>query len=640
MGASVDVLNPRARTPRSRLPRTPGAEVPVAAKVRATRPGGLSVVSLSSAIGLLTVAIADTGSRFEAPWSEALFWIGILTLFVPIALRLALPRVARSERLGLVVLLGLGAYLVKALHSPLRFAFGDEYAHLRTAADILASGRLFLENPLSLASPVYPGLELVTTAVANVSGLSIYGAGLLVVGMARLILMLALFLLVERVSGSARVAGIAALVYASDPNFTFWSAQFAYESLALPLAVACLYLAVRRSRRPGSTLAFDALLLATCAAIVMTHHLTSAALILVFVAWAVVAWVLRRRGGRPEPAPLAALAVLTVWGGIWLLVFARPTFQYLGPVIARSVGEALGFLGGSRGIKPLFSGDPALVSPIWERVIAFGGVGVVAVALGAALAWIARSVGEARRFRASAVAAVFALGALAYYPAQALRAIPGGTEISNRSGEFLFLPVGAVIGIAIVVGWLRRRTTEPRLGVFAALATVVFMSGVIVGMPRWARMPGPYLVSGDTRAIQDESLTASAWLRATFGTGNAVIADQTNELLMGSLGGQDMRHGLSWIYFSPSLGRDELRALRREGVRFIVVDRRMTTMLPVVGYYYEPGEPDAGHHTTPMQPEDLARFDETSALTKVFDSGDIAIYELDAGSRVAGGSAG
>ena len=62
-------------------------------------------------------------------------------------------------------------------------------------------------------------------------------SALIVIGVARLIMMLALFLLFERLSGSSRVAGLAALVYCASPNFLFWSSQYSYQSLALPLAV-------------------------------------------------------------------------------------------------------------------------------------------------------------------------------------------------------------------------------------------------------------------------------------------------------------------------------------------------------------------------------------------------------------------
>src|SRR5260370_7895193 len=83
---------------------------------------------------------------------------------------------------------------------------------------------------------------------------------MIVLGVAGLVLVLALYLFYEYLSNSARVAGIATLLYAANPNF-FGNTGFAYESLATPLAAFVLFAIVRRShvprgRRTGLTLAF------------------------------------------------------------------------------------------------------------------------------------------------------------------------------------------------------------------------------------------------------------------------------------------------------------------------------------------------------------------------------------------------
>ena len=133
-----------------------------------------------------------------------------------------------------------------------------------------------------------------------------------------------------------------------------------------------------------------------------------------------------------------------------------------------------------------------------------------------------------------------------------------------------------------------------------ALAALLFMGGIIIGIARWARLPGPYILSGDTRAIQTESIVAAEWVRDVLGSANNVTADRTNELLLGSYGEQNVIHGVSWIYFYPALGSSEQVSLQRADVHFIVADRRLTTMLPLSGYYFERGEPGSRQHTEPM----------------------------------------
>src|SRR5438552_4512474 len=183
-----------------------------------------------------------------AAWAHPLFWTGLLLMFIPTAARVVSAKPTRQERIGLLTILGIGLYLVKFLQSPVAFILMDESAHWRTLTNILGSGHLFGHNALLPVSPFYPGLEGVTSALASVSGLSPFAAARLLIGVARVIIVVALYLLYERVSGSARVAGIATLLYMGNPGFLFFDTQFAYESLALPLASLVLFALARRAR--------------------------------------------------------------------------------------------------------------------------------------------------------------------------------------------------------------------------------------------------------------------------------------------------------------------------------------------------------------------------------------------------------
>ena len=177
----------------ARIPRlTVGAALRTA---QTGRWGWLPLLSLVSAVGLLLVAAADTLSRSGVGQYELLFWIGLLMVIVPIAARLISLEPSRRERIGLVVLVGLGFYLVKVMHSPYQFTFADELVHAYNADKILQTGTLFGRNSILSVSSLYPGLETITAALASLSGLSVFGAGLVIVGVARLILMLASVLL-------------------------------------------------------------------------------------------------------------------------------------------------------------------------------------------------------------------------------------------------------------------------------------------------------------------------------------------------------------------------------------------------------------------------------------------------------------
>jgi hypothetical protein len=183
-------------------------------------------------VGLTLVLVADAAARTGVSWAEWLFWIGLLVLLVPIAARIVSESPSDDERLALVAILAVALYVVKFLHSPLGFTLHDEFIHWRTAQDLLATGQLFHPNPLLPVSPLYPGLESITSAVAQVAGLSPFAAGIIVIGVSRLVLTLALYMTYQLASGSHRLAAIASVVYMANPNYLFFDAQFSYESLA------------------------------------------------------------------------------------------------------------------------------------------------------------------------------------------------------------------------------------------------------------------------------------------------------------------------------------------------------------------------------------------------------------------------
>jgi hypothetical protein len=65
-------------------------------------------------------------------------------------------------------------------------------------------------------------------------------------------------------------------------------------------------------------------------------------------------------------------------------------------------------------------------------------------------------------------------------------------------------------------------------------------------------------------------------------------------------------------------------------VRYLVVDRRLSTALPSAGVYIERGEVPGDRYTTPIDPAVLAKFDTLVDVSRLFDSGDIVIYDLGA----------
>jgi hypothetical protein len=306
------------------------------------------------------------------PWAEALFWVGLVVMFAPIAARLASVRALPRERLVLVVSLGLGLYGVKVLQNPLYFTYFDELLHLRTAQDIVRSGRLFSDNPLLLVGPYYPGLEIVVTALSVVTGWTIFAAAIAVLAVARLVLVLALYLLYQRISGSARVASIASAMYMANPHFLFFDAAFAYESLALAFATLTLVAVARRRAPGGNGIGSRAVIVMVLGASIITHHVTAAFLVGFLGLWAATSRFSRRLTRSAVttcpawPALLGSAAVVA-----WALLVATPVVDYLGGPALEVVDTVRRLVGSSDAAAEALGTLSRPVQRPWERFASY-----------------------------------------------------------------------------------------------------------------------------------------------------------------------------------------------------------------------------------------------------------------------------
>ena len=119
-----------------------------------------------------------------------------MVMLLPAVYRLAAAEATRRERIGVLVLLVAGLYAVKLLHSPFTLTFADEFVHTFNAEATLASNYLFNPNSILRVTAYYPGLAAVTAALADVSGLPVMAAAVVLIGVARPVLVLAIFLAV------------------------------------------------------------------------------------------------------------------------------------------------------------------------------------------------------------------------------------------------------------------------------------------------------------------------------------------------------------------------------------------------------------------------------------------------------------
>ncbi|HMN27796.1 MAG TPA: hypothetical protein PKE45_06530 [Caldilineaceae bacterium] len=631
--------------------------------------GQFPILSVVAAGGLLIIALANTGSKAGVSQAEGLFWLGLLVLFTPVAARLLAAEVSRQERIGLILLLGVTLYLVKVMHSPFAFTFADELVHLYNAKQVAQHQLLFLDNPILPVTPRYPGLETVTAALSSISGLPLFYAGLTVIGVARVLMLLALYLFFEQISRSMRVAGIATLIFMAHPNFLFWSVQFSYESLSLPLAVLVLFVAARRAalERGSSYRGLTILALLGIGAVVATHHLSAYLLTLFLILWTLVHFdlhcLLGRMGGAllgwyageaPTRHLLRTGALIGEWlrqslrkaqgadGGrgpaglalfalaasvTWLLAVANQTGGYLSPVLSNAALSVIHLLIGEESGRQLFVSSSGYVAPLWERVIGIGSVLFCLVGLPFGL-W---AIWQRYRSVAPAPALVLAGAAMAYFAMLGLRFTPAAWETGNRASAYLFVGLSFILALAIVACWLSARTTWASRTLVVGYLAVILMGGIIAGWPPKLRLSQPYFVEASGQIVEPQGLAVADWAATVLGPNHRMVADVTNGRLLLAYGeqvGLTGRANFRQLLMSDELDPQQIHTIQSRQIEYAVVDRRRISWDNMAGYYFDRTGGSALPSADLLDPQVYEKFEREPGVDRVLDSGNIVIYDL------------
>jgi hypothetical protein len=61
---------------------------------------------------------------------------------------------------------------------------------------------------------------------------------------------------------------------------------------------------------------------------------------------------------------------------------------------------------------------------------------------------------------------------------------------------------------------------------------------------------------------------------------------------------------------------------------YLVADMRLTEQLPMVGVYFEGGEPRASDSLQTMPIPGMKKFDNVDHFSRIYDSGNIRIYQI------------
>jgi Dolichyl-phosphate-mannose-protein mannosyltransferase len=619
----------------------------------------VTAVAVSTALGLGCIQIANQNDFHQAgnyTKNLDLFWLGLVLVILPISLRVIMRTTARAERITLVLLLAAALYVVKVENSPYIFTYNDEYIHWLSAKHILDNDKIFQYNPLLPTASYYPGLAALTASVVRLTGLSIFVSGLTIIGVARIIIAACLYLTAEKVTGSSRAAALASIIYAANPMFLFWSAQFAYEDLGLPLAALTVWW-LYKTRGSESRVAQIVTLLAI-GAVTVSHHIAAFALAGILAIWYLAELVTRKP--REQRRYVGAFAILAgASAATWFFLVAHPAFAY---IVNDNINPALrefGMLIHGRTGRQLYS--DGLAQPKWYMLLSYAAVAIILLALVPALyrAWcLIGSRSKDRSLYESVPIAVAAIIAISFPFTLLPRLTAVGSSLSARTSEYVFMGLGCTLGLlAIEPGisslrasnWLYRALGRLFRPVDFALAswrgtlaltvmlTAIFFGEIAIGNNYFQILPPSD--KGFPWVVQPDVINASIWAHEHLGANQPFATDFVDSLGLATYGDENTESEdyIFPIFFGGSLTGAPTQLIKQSGTRYVLVDWRMTYGLPTNpgDFYFSQWEPNAGRYTKPFNPEYLEKFSTYSCSRMVYHSGLVQIYDV---SSIANGT--
>jgi hypothetical protein len=644
------------------LPEVAAVEPPRGRSIAAGWRGGLTLW-LTGTVGALLIAtsytIAARGDTGQLHF--VVFWVGMLTLFVPTVLVTTGREVGDRVRLLWLFAFGLFTYLPKLLRDTTAPVFHDEIAHLRQTTDIAASGHFFDPNYIIPIAARYPGLHAVTAQLSEATGLSPWHTGLLLMAVAHVVALLAAALLGEALLGSLRAGAVVALVYALNSSFLYFDTQFAYESLAMPMFLLCLAFLAKAHRAAGATFdwlgesggrpvedlragqgaaaGWTAAAVGMGLATVAVHHLTAVILIGLLDFIAAGAAVAAARGHvswASARASLVTAALVTIGAVLWFVLIAPSTFAYLSPYLQGGLDQLLGNLFGDHaGGRTLFQ---ASTQPLWERVAAF------TVPVVAGLLWLA----AARQWRRQPVVARWrqpmrrALGlfGLLYFASIPFIMVSFGAEGARRTWGFSYIGLAVALAPLLLVACDRLAAQRGRVRLAAGaaallLAGTALVGNVAAGLNEAYRFPGPFQFGSDARSFSPELNALSAWFARNLGPEVMVVTDRYTGL--GLVRDADAhpaapspQFATYELFFNPGPPSDFLlHELSSSQYTYLVVDKRSAAQWPQLGVFFEPDEPATGISGNPITQANLARYQNAPWTTAVYESDSYVIYRFD-----------
>jgi hypothetical protein len=599
---------------------------------------------LFMAIGVVIVSIAYALSRANKPGGIELYFAGEFIIALTPLILLHRNR-AISDVVGIwtSITIGITSFVAVACYSPLSFAFVDEYQHSLTANSILATDHLFHVNPALAVSGQFPGLEIVTTGLSSLSGLSVFAAGTIIAGISHILMTGFVFVLARQFNLSSRTAVLAVVVFSTGYTYQAFLSYFAYETFAVPFLIATLIILVKmlKSQELTATKILGCLTIVLAFITIVSHHVTSYLLIVLVVILIGSAFFFaprwRHRTSLIVLVLLPVLALILTWN----LAVATDTLRYLSQIKSQLFGlgpQAIAIENPTKNFALNVLGTHANVINTPTPLKWLGELGVAVVVLVIPIgAW---TVWRRRRSYPLYLWLMPLCAAIAYYALLPIFVFsPGGTGLVGRAQVLLLIPAGLVAAVGMSHGLMApfgRHTggvaLHLRTYISLVLVSIVVIGAVPASYPGYAsKLPTPYNVDAITRSVDRRTVAAGFWVSRFLGPKARIAADSTDDTILEATAGIPVIEYSANLFETTRFTDGNAQLVQEGKISYVFANSRLTHEIPANGsdFYHDPL---TGLYAHPLPASSLQKFDRIAGVNRVFDDGTIVIYSLQ-GSR-------
>jgi hypothetical protein len=254
---------------------------------------------------------------------------------------------------------------------------------------------------------------------------------------------------------------------------------------------------------------------------------------------------------------------------------------------------------------------------------------------------------------------VLAIFGLAFFASLPLVTVRQFSESVHRSWAFSFIGLAALISIAIVehqrgefsitfrrkVRWPSARiSAKPLIAAGLVSVLIIAVGGVATGTDKYYRFGSPVVPGADAVAYGTQTSMVSNWFAHHTSSTDVLFADRYvgHSIAIASPIQVPYQEYLLQLVFASHLQVNEVKIVQDLKVDYIVIDRRMATVVPATGFWYGYSDPNA--YTTKLVPyNNIERFGCLDWLNAVFATTDYEVFHVNKqllASHINGGSTG